>query len=148
MKGPPSYFALSQKGLFCAYLHLYQVLKPTLKNRNLLQWAAGDCSRVPDSGVSGELSKCQRKKPNQYLCASVINSEKTARSNGKSWFCHLRNPSSLQKNLPFTLFSHQVPITTPTVKTANTVLPALLCTVVLAGCWSLLADPVLQITWE
>lgn len=65
------------------------------------------------------------KKPNHYLCASK-SEKKSARSKRKSWFCHLINPSSLQKTLPFTLLSHQVPITTPSVKTANTVLPALL----------------------
>lgn len=44
----------------------------------------------------------------------------------KSWFCHLINPSTLQKTPPFTLLSHQVPITTPSVQMANTALPALL----------------------
>lgn len=61
------------KGLFCAYLHLYQVLKPTLKNQ---QSSVMDCSEVPDSGVSGELSKCHRKKVNHFPCASGKNSEK------------------------------------------------------------------------
>lgn len=63
-------------------------------------------------------------KTNHYPCASVTNSEKrSARNNGKSWFCHLINASSLQKNVPFTLLSHQVPIATPTGKDSKHIPP-------------------------